>query len=160
MNTMEKKTLVEKIYLFANRYSITLSAVKKILSSYVSVLEYEINKGMEVRVYGLFAIVPSVKSTEFISTLAYHSKQVSDITGITYTTCFTVLHGMINVMKEDLLAGVGTEIRGVVSMKLVDYKGVTRVNSRLSEHIKDISPCDVRVHTSKQLQLYVRGGCV
>lgn len=156
---MEKKTLSEKVYLFAKRYNITFAMVKKILCSYVSTLEYEINKGIEVRIYGLFSIVPTEKSTELISTLAYHSKKVSDDTGITYTTCFTVLHDMISVMKEDLLAGVNAEIRGVASMKLVEYNGVTNINSRLSEHMKNIAPCDIRIHTSKQLQLFVKERC-
>lgn len=155
---MEKKTLSEKVYIFAKRYNITYVMVKKILCSYVSILEDEIIKGMEVRIYGLFSIVPTKRNTDFISTLAYHSKKVSEDTGITYTTCFTVLHDMIAVMKEDLLSDVGAEIRGVASLKLVGYNGVTKINSRLSEHMKNIAPCDIRIHTSKQLQLFVKRG--
>lgn len=155
----DKNILPMRVLVIANRYSISKVSVGSIINSYISILRDELLGGREIRVLGLFSIVPNVIVDNRISTTACIAQKVSDDTGISYTTCFHVIKSYLEALKDELSQGISVDVRSIVTLHPIFEEGtLTCIHASVSSSIRrDLAiqngaVTSVRVHTSKLLK--------
>lgn len=161
----DKNLIGVRTYNISNKLGIPQTTILTIINSYISVLKEEIMHGKEVRIFGLSSIVPSKEYTGYISTTAYHAKMVARDTTFSYYTCLNVIKLYIQSIKDDLYNGINADVRGIVSLAVVDNENAPdSIYSNISVTIKDglekrgVTDFTVRAHTSMCLKYKIKSG--
>lgn len=161
---MHKMSLGARVWNIADKYSIEQTQVHKIISSYISYCRDLLLQGYEVTFLNLVTMTPNVIVSDYRTTLAYQCKEVSKACGISYHTVYSIVKEYLYWIKDDIMAGKSSDIRGIVTLHpLIDDSGtISRIHSSISISIKrdlaNKNGCvtSVRAHTHKLLKYSIK----
>ena len=134
------------------------TCVREVLDGFVSECRENLSKGIVLRLGELATIRPSVVQSEYIPTLGYLSKRVSEKQGLPYYTVYSVVETYLDVVKEEIQQGRSADIRKLISFHSISLgDGHFKVNCALSASVRnDLRECEVpmtaRVSFSKSLR--------
>lgn len=111
----EKELFGIKVWNVASEYNLTQTAVHSIINEFVETCRRLVVSGFVVRLQGLATIIPNEQLQQYIPTLGFISKIVSDTCGITYYTVYTVINAYLESVESDILIGKNVDIRKLIS---------------------------------------------
>lgn len=156
---INKRSFGARVYEIAEDNGLEQTAVNRIINSYISLCRQDLLSGIEVRFFGLVTLVPDKKSSDYIATLAWYAKQVSEQVGYPYFTVLNVIKQYLSTSKRDLLEGKSVDIRSIVSLHpLYKNNELVKVYASISTSIKEDlleingDVTSARAHTCKLLK--------
>ena len=134
-----------RVYNVAEEFGITLTCVREVLDNFVYECRKTLKEGIVLRLGKLATIRPSLVYSEYIPTLGYLSKCVSEKTGLPYYTVYSVINAYLDTVEEEILCGRSADIRKLVSFHTIFLGNDSfKVNCALSSSVRnDLRECDV-----------------
>lgn len=161
---MDSKPLIdEQVTHIATRLNLPFSTVKKIIKSYIRLLENEIYMGMEVRVGYILSIVPKVTKNNYLATTGYEASLLEESLNVPYNTVLSVLTLYLDMIIDSIKNHRDFDIVGLVNLNSVqdESTGETKVYANISRTITDsLKPkgMSVRVKLNINLRHLIKTG--
>lgn len=164
MSTVQdKRILCSRVKEISVENNIASTVVNKIINSYIKLLRSELVSGRIIDVFGLVRVEPDYIVSDYIGTLSYYARIVSNDTSVSFYTVKKVIEGYIDSMRHDLIDGLSVSIRGIVSLHPISDGGkLVTVHSSISVSIKqdllvaDTGVTGARAFTSRHIRRMVR----
>ena len=156
---MYKRSLGTRVWIIADKYGIEQTKVHSIITSYISFCRDLLLSGNEVTFFNLVTMTPDYIVSDYRTTFAYQCKMVSESSGVSYYTVYSIVREYLDFLQEDIMSGNSVDIRGIVSLHPLCKDGVVvKVHSSISTSIKrDLSILNgdvssIRAHTHNMLK--------